>query len=373
MRILVLNYEFPPLGGGASPVSYEIARGFADYGHEVEVVTMGFSGLKKSERVSPNFKIHRVYSARRKKEISYPHEQLIYVFGAFLKARKLHQRKKFDLCHAHFFLPTGLVSLALKKFLGIKYFITSHGSDVPHYNPDRFKYLYFLSRPFFKKIYNEAEVITAPSLFLKNFILENFSFTKKEKIIYLPNGINPGLFLPQNKQKIILSIGRFLSMKGFRTLLNAVKDQDLGYEVHLCGAGHDEPILKNIAKSSKTKIVFHGWLENFKPEFKDLLARAAIYCLVAKRENANRTLLEAMSTGCAIVTSNVSGCAETIGEAGIKISPDEPRLLNKTFLDLVNNPSKISQLQKLARERFLDKFNFKKIMLDYLSLINKIA
>ncbi len=26
-RILMLNYEFPPLGGGASPVSYEIAKG----------------------------------------------------------------------------------------------------------------------------------------------------------------------------------------------------------------------------------------------------------------------------------------------------------------------------------------------------------
>ena len=27
LRILMLNYEFPPLGGGASPVSYEIAKG----------------------------------------------------------------------------------------------------------------------------------------------------------------------------------------------------------------------------------------------------------------------------------------------------------------------------------------------------------
>jgi len=27
-KILMLNYEFPPLGGGASPVSYEIAKGY---------------------------------------------------------------------------------------------------------------------------------------------------------------------------------------------------------------------------------------------------------------------------------------------------------------------------------------------------------
>jgi hypothetical protein len=31
-RILVLNYEFPPLGGGASPVSYEIAEKLSETG-----------------------------------------------------------------------------------------------------------------------------------------------------------------------------------------------------------------------------------------------------------------------------------------------------------------------------------------------------
>jgi len=49
MRILILNYEFPPLGGGASPVSYEIAKGYVKLGHEVSVVTMVFQGLKKFE------------------------------------------------------------------------------------------------------------------------------------------------------------------------------------------------------------------------------------------------------------------------------------------------------------------------------------
>jgi len=46
-RILILNYEFPPLGSGASPVSYEIAKGYAKLGHSVSVVTMGFKGLPK--------------------------------------------------------------------------------------------------------------------------------------------------------------------------------------------------------------------------------------------------------------------------------------------------------------------------------------
>ena len=46
----MLNYEFPPLGGGASPVSYEIAKGYIKLGHSVDVVTMGFKGLPKFEK-----------------------------------------------------------------------------------------------------------------------------------------------------------------------------------------------------------------------------------------------------------------------------------------------------------------------------------
>ena len=48
-KILMLNYEFPPLGGGASPVSYSIAKGYVSLGHSVTVVTMGFHSLAAFE------------------------------------------------------------------------------------------------------------------------------------------------------------------------------------------------------------------------------------------------------------------------------------------------------------------------------------
>ena len=38
LRILMLNYEFPPLGGGASPVSYEIAKGYVKLGSQVNII-----------------------------------------------------------------------------------------------------------------------------------------------------------------------------------------------------------------------------------------------------------------------------------------------------------------------------------------------
>ena len=85
---MVWNYEFPPLGGGASPVSYEIAKKLSETGEFcIDAVTMGYKGLPEYEEVNENFKIYRVKCLRSKKEICHPWEQLTYIISAkrFLK------------------------------------------------------------------------------------------------------------------------------------------------------------------------------------------------------------------------------------------------------------------------------------------------
>ena len=102
-RILVLNYEFPPLGGGASPVSYELAKRLSETGvYDIDVVTMGYGakwsevsphgiarGLPAYEEVNKNFRIHRVKCLRSKKEICHPWEQPTYLISGYLKRREL--------------------------------------------------------------------------------------------------------------------------------------------------------------------------------------------------------------------------------------------------------------------------------------------
>ena len=41
MRVLLLNYEFPPIGGGAGIATHALARGLASHGVTVDVVTAG--------------------------------------------------------------------------------------------------------------------------------------------------------------------------------------------------------------------------------------------------------------------------------------------------------------------------------------------
>ena len=47
MRILVINYEYPPIGGGGGFVTRDICENIVSRGHVVTVITSHFKGLLK--------------------------------------------------------------------------------------------------------------------------------------------------------------------------------------------------------------------------------------------------------------------------------------------------------------------------------------
>ena len=193
LKILMLNYEFPPLGGGASPVSYEIAKGYVKLGHEVDVVTMGYSELPENE-IKDGINIYRVKCMRKKKEICQPWEQLSYINSAKKFLRVHMKTHSYDINHTHFIIPTGVLALWMKKKYGLSYIVTSHGSDVLGYNNKRaFKYLYPLLKGKWKKIIKEAKFVTTPSQFLQGKIKE---ITNYGNFIVIYNGIDEGKFKP---------------------------------------------------------------------------------------------------------------------------------------------------------------------------------
>jgi glycosyltransferase involved in cell wall biosynthesis len=368
-KILVLNYEFPPLGGGASPVSYELALKLSETGDfDIDVVTMGYKDLPKYDEVNKNFRIHRVKCLRSKKEICHPWEQATYLVSAWFKCKELLKNTKFDICHCHFIIPTGVLALKLKQKFGLPYIITSHGSDVPGFNTDRFKFLHKFTGPLLRKISNEAKTIVSPSNYLKDLILNNILIKLSERLFVIPNGIDTNKFKPQEKKKYIFSSGRLLARKGFQYLIQSVSDKDIDYEVHIAGDGPMMGELRALAKKSKTKVVLHGWLDNQSREYKDLLEKSAIYVLASEKENASIALLEAMSAGCAVITTNVSGCPETIGKAGLLINSKDVDDLRLKLNGVISDQNKISILQNMALERVRDVYNWKIVVKEYIKL-----
>jgi glycosyltransferase involved in cell wall biosynthesis len=357
----VLNYEFPPIGGGGAPVSYEIAKRYAHKGHTVDVVTSHFTDLPLVE-VLDGLRVYRVRCRRRRKELSHPHELLSFIYSAKQFLNSHLQHNVYDVCHAHFLLPTGLLALYLRQRYGLPYIISAHGSDIPGYNTDRFRFLHLFTAPLLKRICDGAERVVISSNYLTGLIKKKIYPYPSSKILEIPNGIDPAKFVPRKKEKIVMSSGRFLPRKGFQYLIRAVSDMDIGFEVHLCGDGPMREHLERLSRHAQTRIIFHGWIDNDSLFYRDLLGAASIFALLSTRENASVALLEGMSAGCAVLTSNTSGCLETVATSGVIVDPTDRDSIKASLMVLTSDAVLRQQLQHSARQRVEHVFAWDRIV-----------
>ena len=222
-RILVLNYEFPPIWGWGSPASYEISKKYVDLWYTVDVITMGFKWLKKYEQ-KDGINIYRVKCLRSKKQVCHPWEQLSYIASWYIQAKKLLKDYSYDIAHCHFIIPTWVLARILKKKYNLNYIITAHGSDVLGHNP-RFEKLYSILEKPWKQIVTDSKYIVSPSKYLQKEIESIYGVS--EKIINIPNGITAGRFKPLKKEKYILTVSRLVHAKGIQDLLSSLQDIEL--------------------------------------------------------------------------------------------------------------------------------------------------
>ena len=115
VRILMLNYEFPPLGAGGSTSSFNLARNVVALGHEVDIVTMGYRGVPNEETMD-GIRVFRVPSIRARREVCHTHEMATYVASGTVKAALLAGQNQYDLCNAHFIFPTGPIAFRGSHF-----------------------------------------------------------------------------------------------------------------------------------------------------------------------------------------------------------------------------------------------------------------
>ena len=362
MKILFLNYEFPPLGGGGSPVSFEIAKGYVKRGHEVDVVTMSYDGLAAFEIVE-GIRIYRVKCLRSRKEICHPWEQLSYIISAikFLSVRL--KRVRYDVNHTHFIIPTGVLALWVKKKFNIPYIVTSHGSDVLGYNK-RFALLYpFLKNPW-KRIVANAKYVTAPSDFLIHKIQE---ITDQARCRTVANGLDLTRFSPMRKEKKILVVARLFPNKGIQDILDALKGISLKeWSVDIVGSGPAMQFLEHKARTNglEGKVRFRGWIDNASKEMKDLYGTASIFISASYFESFGLTVLEGISAGCFPLVSDIGGHRFIVNDDRYFFEKGNVEHLRK----------KLGALLKKGPGRFfidIDRFRWNNVMEKYISLLEE--
>lgn len=309
MNILVLNYEFPPLGGGASPVSMDISVQLCKRGHKVTVLTMGYKGLREYENIE-GVRVHRLKCLRTQKSVCKPWEQFTYLIAVRHYMRIHLSEERYDVCHVHFVIPTGEAARWIRLKYHIPYIITAHGSDVEGHNQKvSLKIMHRMLRGAWRRIVKCSIGVVAPSEYLMNLMRYNYP---QGQYYYIPNGIELGKYKllsdKRNKQKSILVMGRLQKFKGVQFILEAIAKIDLqGWRVDILGEGPYRDELEKISRKLdlSDSVFFRGWIDYGTKEQLDYLKKASIYISASQCENCPMSVIEATAAGCYPLLSNI--------------------------------------------------------------------
>ena len=82
-------------------------------------------------------------------------------------------------------------------------------------------------------------------------------------------------------------------------------------------------------------------------------------------------LLEAMAAGCAIITTDIAGCNEVVGDAAVKVAPGDVGELREALAKLTGDAEGISHYGRLGRER-VGRYSSERIAAQFEGLFAKL-
>ncbi|BAQ82255.1 glycosyltransferase family 4 protein [Pseudomonas sp. St29] len=194
------------------------------------------------------------------------------------------------------------------------------------------------------------------------------------------SGVNvesfPAMALPS--QPIFLFVGRILRDKGVLEYVEAartLKSTHPQASFHLVGpldpnpSGIHADIVSNWRKEGL--IEYHGAVSDVKP----YLAACSVFVLPSYREGTPRSVLEAMSSGRAIITTDAPGCRETVVEGvnGFLVEPRDSSKLAIAMARLAESEELRKQMGFKSRELAEQKYDVhlvNKTMLNAMELHN---
>jgi len=374
MNLLMLNYEFPPIGGGAGKANQCLLQQYAGIGGlKVDVLTSSTKPGFVREDFAENIAIYKV--GLHKKHLHYWRrtEVIEWLFKARSHHRRLLRENDYDLAHAFFGFPTGY--LPYRTASRLPYIISLRGSDVPGYNT-RLGLDYKLTSGLFRRIWSRASAVVANSKGLKQLALE---FMPGLEIGIIPNGIDTQRFHPPQEQVLgepikLLTVGRLITRKRIDLLIKAVDcARKLGLNVRLDIAGHGNilPELRSLADrlGVAENVTF---LERVPAEQMPQLYRDAdIFVMSSAHEGMSNAMLEAMASGLPIVTTRCEGVEELIWGNGFVVERAESEEIAAAIKKLSEEQILYRQMSATARKQ-AEKFSWNNVALSYIEQYGRV-
>ena len=351
--------KFYPILGGVEKVMYDLMTGLSERNISCDMLCAAVQGPTVEKVLNDHAKLFCMHALTKKAGTM--------ISPAMIgKLRKICQ--EYDIIHVHH--PDPMAALAL--------FLSGYkGKVVLHWHSDIVKQRWFLKAylPLQNWLLRRADQIIGTSpVYLKG---SKHLRKVQDKTVCLPIGIEE---MPRNSvraqeileqyghKKIIFSLGRMVSYKGFQYLVEAAKYLDDDYVVVIGGTGPlKNSLLQQIKELSlQNKVILPGRIDD-----SDLVAyyeACRLFCLpsVMKTEAFGIVQIEAMSFGRPVVTTTIpdSGVSwvNVHGRSGLNVTPRNAQELAEAILKISKKEEDYRRFSEGARQVFQERYTYKEMI-----------
>ncbi len=352
MRILVLNYEFPPIGGGGGRFAADLCRHLARFGHEVRVQTSWFRGLPGRE-VREGYEIHRTWAGRRQAHTCTVPEMAWFLATNLIPTLRQAVAWRPQVINVHFAVPTGVLAWVVRRAAGIPYVLSAQLGDIPGGVPVQTDHLFRWVKPFTGPIWRDAAFATVPTGEIAGLVQRAYGLTPR----VIPNGVemealNP---LPPKVHRPIrlVFVGRFSPQKNLIFLMEVLeKLTDLDWRLDLVGDG---PLRGDLEERSRrgdlaARVHFHGWVT---PDAATAIMRGSdLLIMPSLSEGLPLVGLQALGLGLALATSDHPSFADLVqdGVNGLLSPVADAEVFARRLREVLSAPKRLAAMRRASQK-----------------------
>lgn len=375
MRILFINYEFPPIGAGGGNANAHIARCLVQMGHDVSVLTSHFKNLPHHEK-RDGLHLIRIPTLRRHADKCTVFEMLIFLVSSLFFGCLWHRQIRPDVIVAFFSIPCGPAALLMRLCFGTPYLVALRGGDVPGFMPKQLGFYHAGTAWLTRLIWRHAFALTANSAGLGDLANQ---FYRHPHLAIIPNGVEEMFFYQKPESGVvssvlkILTVGRLSSQKRVERLIASVSRlKQKGHEDFELTVVGDGPLRSRLAELAGRggvldRVKFLGWVS--KEKLVHYYRAADVFGMASDFEGMPNVILEAMASGLAIVATDAAGTVELVqhGKNGFLVDRAHTELFDQFFMDLHASRDTLLRMQRRSFE-FAREYTWQKVAVAYSKL-----
>jgi len=380
MNILVINYEYPPIGGGGGVICRDISEEIASKGHRVTVVTSLYDSLPQHEKLNGVTIVRVPVVMRGKKDVASFLSMISYVPLCIWKVTSLLRREQYDVINTHFAVPSGPAGQYISDKYGIPNVLSIHGGDIFDPSKSLSPHETVGLKQIVRKMLKKADRVVAQSSDTKSNAEKYYRVDRKIDII--PLGIRPNthstksrhdLGLPADKY-VFSTIGRLVKRKNIEDLLHIIKEIQISIPsvLLIIGDGPEKDFIESRIRDLRIEGAVR-LLGRVSDEQKyEYLNASDGYLSTAIHEGFGIVFLEAMECGLPVICYDRGGQKDFLknGKTGYLVELGNKAEFASRLKELLESPSLRTEIRSYNKE-YVKEFYIESVAEKYLSIFQE--